>query len=183
MEAPEEKHLKWRHQERVYRKTTRETSQQKHGDKAVDPQTHSLLGKVRITPPPDNEPKAKHYCVKPYWISREGYETNRVHIAEKHKRAKVHLHWRLTWLKQSCSLCNLGRGGTVLSAIWIIQEPDNRANGFLRELGRNELRSSYLYSRCKGLVRIVLLLGIKPVHSAHASKWRFFLVITWWKIY
>ena len=28
-------------------------------------------------------------------------------------------------------------------------------NGFLGELGRNEMRSSYLYSCCKGLARIV----------------------------
>ena len=28
------------------------------------------------------------------------------------------------------------------------------AKGFLRELGRNEMRSSYLYSRCKGLAQI-----------------------------
>ena len=37
-----------------------------------------------------------------------------MHIAEKHKRAKVHQHWRMSWLKQSCSLCNLGRGEWIL---------------------------------------------------------------------
>ena len=30
----------------------------------------------------------------------------------------------------------------------------NRSEGFLRELGRNEMQSSYLHSRSKGLARI-----------------------------
>ena len=65
------------------------------------------------------------------------------------------LYRRLGCLKQSWSLCNIGRGGTGSSAFLIRQETVNRTNGFLRELGRNEMRSSYLYSCCKGLARIV----------------------------
>ena len=52
-------------------------------------------------------------------------------------------------------MCNIGWGGTGSSAFLIRQETVNRANGFLRELGRNEMRISYLYSRYKGMALIV----------------------------
>ena len=52
----------------------------------------------------------------------------------------------------------LAVAGPVPSVILIKQESVNRANGFLRELGRNEMRSPYLYSCCKGLARIGSLL-------------------------
>ena len=47
--------------------------------------------------------------------------------------------------------------GRVRCDTWKGETDNSRlpaAKGFLRELGRNEMRSSYLYSRCKGLTRI-----------------------------
>ena len=53
----------------------------------------------------------------------------------------------------------------------IKQESINRANGFLRELGRNEMRSSYLYSRCKELARIARKIGLEFTDlSMHVIK-------------
>ena len=39
------------------------------------------------------------------------------------------------------------------------------AKGFLRELGRNDMQSSYLYSHCKGLARIAYYLRQSLSHS------------------
>ena len=85
------------------------------------------------------------------------------------------LYWRLACLKQNWSLCSIGRGGTGSSAILIKQESVNRTNGFLRELGRNEMRSSYLYARCKGRARKVWLITNVHVSYSECMKVVFFI--------
>ena len=46
------------------------------------------------------------------------------------------------------------------------------AEGFFRELGRNEMRSSYLYSRCKGLVRIAYY-SRQSLSRSLNKRWRY----------
>ena len=88
------------------------------------------------------EPRGK--ALKLYVSQGKGSKQTGSRAPAKHRREKVHPHWRLVCLKHSWSLCTIGRGRTGSSAILIKQESVNWANGFLRDLG--EIRCGALIS-------------------------------------
>ena len=117
---------------------------------------------TQITPLTDKT-KVTHQRVKAG--SRGTGLTQTGNTAAKDVRGSVHLHWRLSRLKQGWSLCDIGRGGTGLSAVLNKNRITEQMDSYATCMGRNGMRSLYIYicvarDWCEQLMIMIMIMNL-----------------------